>query len=641
MDACVPGHRVTTHGLTACSIDISTVGNYTVSFFLSDASLSPSSAVVSRTVVVHPDCAQSETLCSDNICSTGGFCFGGAPTEQKTNSAPTLAFNPMEQQTVYIPRGRPYTFCSSTTDDPNSLSGSASGDLCESGPVATDDEDGVLTDRVLACPPADCLSYGCPGHELQTKGLAGCGVDTVNAPVGTVFNLTFSVFDLNRPAASASLFRLVGVTSPCAQNELYCPDSAVQCADAPCNLRSALEEAEVALASPPEFVVDLSGVPTDIAQLVSGSSTYPTLSIRGMCGSPLPVDFTNICSELGPAQKPTGQQLWRSQLCKTGTDPCTVSVQQEVSTGTVPTVTIIREERACDQDSVSGCNKATQHCSLAAVAAGHCSPSLQRFTMHALHEQSSDSPGSVLQQMSVDAMVLSVVANAAVVVHANVSADSPQHAQHMPSLEGQSVGTEKCSFVAAAVHQFVAQHVQSAPACSSLASESASAASSPSGHIALSVEVMVTQHVQSDIAGDAESAAQGNLTTIGSLELQAVFTIGADISNLNPGEDVTSSVVHVAAVACLDALQGKVLRLAGNEPESVAGVKLPLQLLTGVQPLLVMASLDVESVAAQAAQCPQQSAEQVSIDEMTAAIEDAEMQQHLHEKAAWVCSVLT
>ena len=46
--------------------------------------------------------------------------------------------------------------------------------LCERGAAASDAEDGNLTARVLACPPAACLDRGCPGHEFVTKGLNGC-----------------------------------------------------------------------------------------------------------------------------------------------------------------------------------------------------------------------------------------------------------------------------------------------------------------------------------------------------------------------------------------------------------------------------------------------------------------------------------
>ena len=621
VDACSPGHRLSTHGLTACSVDTSTLGNYTVSFFLSASTLSISSNVVSRTVVVHPACPESEQLCSDNTCSMGGFCFDGTRTEQKENVAPTLSFSLGDAQAVYIPRGTPYGFCNSASD-PSITAGL----LCDSGPVASDEEDGDITYRVLACPPVQCLSVGCPGHELGTKGLAGCGVDTENAPVGTAFNITYTVFDLNRPAASASLFRLVTVASPCALGLLYCPDSAIKCADAPCSLRDVLVESQVLL-SPPELVVDLSDTPTRFAQLRSEASNLRTLSIRGLCGHTLPVDFTNICTENGSAQKPSGE-LWSSQTCQSSSsgDLCAVSVAQDGSTGASPTVTIVREEAPCDENSEDGCE--TAQCSLAALADGRCSPSRQVFRMHALHESSS--AAGELQQLRVEAVVLHTVANATTIMRATVAADSPQHAVHMAALEALAPGTEQCSFVAGALHEFVAQHVQFSGACSNFRSEAAGASGFTSSDAAVAVEVTQAQYVQSEAIPDEESESADALTPVGILELSAIIEIGI-ISTVN-----ASSVVHVAATACLDAAQGAVLLLDGSGEGAEARATLPLDVQTGPQPLLQMTAAEVVSVASQAAHCPEVAAEVVSIDEMTAAVENAEMQQYMHEQTATV-----
>lgn len=539
---------------------------------------------------------------------------------------------------MYVQRGTGYGFCNTTVDASSSLQGTALGILCESGPVAYDQEDGDITHRVLACPPTSCLARGCRGHELHTKGLAGCGVDTENAPVGAVFDITFTVFDMNRPAASASLFRLVTVISPCAQTQLYCPDSAVKCADAPCDLRDVMEESEETF-SPPELVVDLSGVPADSAQLLSGDGTR-TLSIWGLCGNSLPVDFTHICSESGVAQKPSGV-LWTSTHCQAVTDSnsnvCAVSIQQEGSSGAVPTVAIIREESACDEDSVSGCD--TVHCSLAAIAGGRCSPSRQVFTLHVLDESSSASATSELQELRVEVSVLNTIASATAAISANVSADSLQHAALMSALEGQAVGSEKCSVTAAALHQFLAQHVQTSGACSSLNSEAVDASSfNTNGHIALAVEVTEARYVQAGLSSDAATESQRNHT----LELNVSFTIGADIGSMNSTAGA-SSAVHVAAIACLDAFHGIVLLLEspGNERGSYPGAELPLDVQTGAQPLLLMTSVEVESIASQVADCPQVAAQHVSIDEMSAAIEDAEMQHHMNEITALVCSIIT
>ena len=45
--------------------------------------------------------------------------------------------------------------------------------LCELGARANNSKGDNLTSSVLACPPASCLEFGCPGHEFATKGLQG------------------------------------------------------------------------------------------------------------------------------------------------------------------------------------------------------------------------------------------------------------------------------------------------------------------------------------------------------------------------------------------------------------------------------------------------------------------------------------
>ena len=73
--------------------------------------------------------------------------------------------------------------------------GTASSDEapCEAGANAVDNEDGDLGAKLLSCPPDDCLDVGCPGHEFQSKGLAGC-LNT-SATVQSTFVINFMAFD--------------------------------------------------------------------------------------------------------------------------------------------------------------------------------------------------------------------------------------------------------------------------------------------------------------------------------------------------------------------------------------------------------------------------------------------------------------
>ncbi len=73
--------------------------------------------------------------------------------------------------------------------------------------------------QVLSCPPASCLPFGCPGHEFVTKGVQGCGINTLSGAVGAQFVLQFVVFNSAQPALSANASRTIIVASPCATGE--------------------------------------------------------------------------------------------------------------------------------------------------------------------------------------------------------------------------------------------------------------------------------------------------------------------------------------------------------------------------------------------------------------------------------------
>lgn len=98
---------------------------------------------------------------------------------------------------------------------------------CEPGGVATDAEDGDLTNVIITCPAASCLAIGCPQHSFPKKGIQGCGVDTVLAAPGTEYRLKFVVWDRNVPSMMATAERIIRVETPCDAEELFCGDIGV------------------------------------------------------------------------------------------------------------------------------------------------------------------------------------------------------------------------------------------------------------------------------------------------------------------------------------------------------------------------------------------------------------------------------
>jgi hypothetical protein len=57
------------------------------------------------------------------------------------------------------------------------------------------------------------MREGCPGHEFETKGLAGC-LNT-SAPVGTTFDVRFVVFDDVNGEFFVQATRSVTIGEPC------------------------------------------------------------------------------------------------------------------------------------------------------------------------------------------------------------------------------------------------------------------------------------------------------------------------------------------------------------------------------------------------------------------------------------------
>jgi hypothetical protein len=116
------------------------------------------------------------------------------------------------------------------------------------GASAWDEEDGDVSKRILSCPPISCVPFNCPGHEMFRKGVSGCGIDTVSAPVGTVFALAFTVSDLSFPPITSEALRRIVVVSPCEQGQTYCPalaqptlaTSEFACGTTDCMSRSAI-----------------------------------------------------------------------------------------------------------------------------------------------------------------------------------------------------------------------------------------------------------------------------------------------------------------------------------------------------------------------------------------------------------------
>ena len=86
------------------------------------------------------------------------------------------------------------------------------------------------------------MAFGCPGHELRTKGLETC-VDT-RLPPGTVIEVSLVVVD--SACRSSRVARTVSIAEPCdTPGETWCPQGSPSgsCSPLPCALLSELTDA--------------------------------------------------------------------------------------------------------------------------------------------------------------------------------------------------------------------------------------------------------------------------------------------------------------------------------------------------------------------------------------------------------------
>jgi hypothetical protein len=164
------------------------------------------------------------------------------------NKAPVIRLvdTPELGEVVKLKQGSSYGVCAAGVQP-------TAANPCELGAQAEDPDGGTdgsalnMTDKVVVCPPAECLTLGCSGttlraHLFSVKGLAGCGIDT-SAPLGTRYSVDFWVWDAGTPSRNASVSRSIVLVDPCTDSaspytctdtstgQLYC--SGVSCDQAP------------------------------------------------------------------------------------------------------------------------------------------------------------------------------------------------------------------------------------------------------------------------------------------------------------------------------------------------------------------------------------------------------------------------
>ena len=75
--------------------------------------------------------------------------------------------------------------------------------------------------QILMCPPDTCLATGgCTGSRVIEKQPVVCGIDTMNADIGTTYTLRYVVY--NSAGMKATVQRVISVVSPCVSGQYLC-----------------------------------------------------------------------------------------------------------------------------------------------------------------------------------------------------------------------------------------------------------------------------------------------------------------------------------------------------------------------------------------------------------------------------------
>ncbi|KAK3260700.1 hypothetical protein CYMTET_30357, partial [Cymbomonas tetramitiformis] len=193
---------------------------YVVTYSVDDAAGNSAACMRRRVYVVDPcggagvdggDEQVCEELADGGVtCSVSGLCenmdFTSESGDEEEATQTPLTLTLRGDSDVEIPLGTTYTACPAE--------GPRAGEVCDPGASATDDLDGDLTGRVLACSPDG------QSNRFAVRGVGGCAVQ---GDVPGVYNITFSV--ANSAGTVASATRSVSVTASCGQDyEKLCSD---------------------------------------------------------------------------------------------------------------------------------------------------------------------------------------------------------------------------------------------------------------------------------------------------------------------------------------------------------------------------------------------------------------------------------
>lgn len=352
------GRNFRKEGLAGCAISGADYpGSFEVTFSVTDSN--GRTATVIRTVKVLVECDAGEERCRDGITCVpeGKPCEPDIAIEVDEAAEPLQPPPPPNVTLVglhvaKVPRFTAYRECMHGQAPTIELP-------CDMGATAHDAIDGNISAALLICPPESCMPFGCHGHELWRKGINSC-VNT-SAPVGTVFEVDFVVFNTNGLHSSAT--RTITIDERCASGQYWCPANSPtgRCESTTCETVEALVDDGLP-----------SAIVTDVEE---GADAGPKIKWRTPPAKEMPFGFIY------------GQTPWRMSGVLSAASPI-AACYNELRDYDFPFCAATAQD-AIDGDVTAtlratvGSSEASSACTPAVLRSGLCPPGTYHFHMSA------------------------------------------------------------------------------------------------------------------------------------------------------------------------------------------------------------------------------------------------------------------
>lgn len=238
-------------------------------------------------------------------------------------------------------------------------------------------------------------------------------MDTVNAAVGTSFNITFTVFDSHRLSSYTPIVRTITVASQSSSSQFYCAGVLdIIWSPIPCYLLSPVLP-DVSRGAP-DIYLDIHNVPMGSVELlhpsldslaVVGGLVKPSaIRIWGVCGWALPVNLLKVCGARSADSCAENAAQCALRVTKVNAAAAVVSVSSDDQSSSGCTLDQLQQEFNSNYDL----NKTTLlsdrkclGCSAQLAMQGQCEPSRYSLKMHGIDALSGEQGATMATEIVV------------------------------------------------------------------------------------------------------------------------------------------------------------------------------------------------------------------------------------------------